>query len=128
MTLEETDKQIQVWLKNAKNDGITNPTGIYEFLFDGNYSHMSDRAFPSEMKKEKWDMQSHKCAICGSDLAWEDAAGDHIVPWSEGGKTIMDNLQVLCVNCNATKSAKMQADARKLVESLRTAESAKDGD
>jgi 5-methylcytosine-specific restriction endonuclease McrA len=26
--------------------------------------------------------------------------GDHILPWSQGGKTEYDNLQMLCIACN----------------------------
>jgi len=29
---------------------------------------------------------------------------DHITPWSKGGKTIAENCQMLCVDCNRRKS------------------------
>jgi len=29
---------------------------------------------------------------------------DHITPWSKGGKTIPDNCQMLCQECNRRKS------------------------
>ncbi|MCE5191877.1 MAG: HNH endonuclease [Actinomycetia bacterium] len=29
---------------------------------------------------------------------------DHIVPWANGGESRLDNLQVLCAECNAGKS------------------------
>ncbi|MDD5821941.1 MAG: HNH endonuclease signature motif containing protein [Prevotella sp.] len=32
--------------------------------------------------------------------------GDHITPWSQGGHTTPDNLQMLCKNCNRLKSDK----------------------
>lgn len=31
---------------------------------------------------------------------------DHITPWHEGGKTTGENCQMLCKNCNRTKSGK----------------------
>ena len=34
----------------------------------------------------------------------EEMEGDHIVPWSKGGKTIPENLQMLCRRCNGMKS------------------------
>ena len=37
---------------------------------------------------------------------YNEMEGDHIVPWSKGGKTIPDNLQMLCKRCNGLKSDK----------------------
>jgi hypothetical protein len=45
------------------------------------------------------------CRMCGARP--EDGARlevDHIVPWSKGGETVLDNLQVLCQQCNVGKS------------------------
>ena len=30
---------------------------------------------------------------------------DHITPWSKGGKTIAENCQMLCADCNRRKGA-----------------------
>lgn len=47
--------------------------------------------------------QNYKCALCNETKEkWE---GDHITPWSRGGKTTYENLQVLCVYCNKRKSS-----------------------
>lgn len=35
----------------------------------------------------------------------EQMEGDHITPWSEGGKTTLENGQILCKNCNRRKSS-----------------------
>lgn len=37
---------------------------------------------------------------------YEEMEGDHITPWSEGGKTSPDNLQMLCKDCNRRKGKK----------------------
>lgn len=48
-----------------------------------------------------------KCCTCGASPAKDPAVElhvDHIVPWSKGGETVMDNLQTLCSKCNLGKS------------------------
>ena len=37
----------------------------------------------------------------------EGTAGDHIYPWSRGGRTIESNLQMLCTSHNSSKGAKV---------------------
>jgi hypothetical protein len=48
-----------------------------------------------------------KCCICGASPAKDSTIElhiDHIVPWSKGGETELDNLQTLCSKCNRGKS------------------------
>ncbi|HIY39301.1 MAG TPA: HNH endonuclease, partial [Candidatus Agathobaculum merdigallinarum] len=48
-----------------------------------------------------------KCCICGASPANDPTVVlhiDHIMPWSKGGETIMENLQTLCSKCNLGKS------------------------
>ena len=47
-----------------------------------------------------------KKAGINTEYAFEDMEGDHIIPWSKGGHTTDDNLQMLCKKCNAAKSDK----------------------
>lgn len=46
------------------------------------------------------------CPKCGKHFEFEEIEGDHITPWSQGGHTTPDNLQMLCKNCNRLKSDK----------------------
>lgn len=50
---------------------------------------------------------SFKCQMCGRSPATTPGLElhvDHIVPWSKGGETSIDNLQTLCSDCNLGKS------------------------
>lgn len=38
------------------------------------------------------------------EYAYNEMQGDHIILWSQGGRTVDDNLQMLCQKCNNDKS------------------------
>ena len=43
-----------------------------------------------------------RCAECGSDF---DLQYDHVIPVALGGGDGVDNLQLLCADCNRRKGA-----------------------
>ena len=48
-----------------------------------------------------------KCCACGASPSKDPTVElhiDHIVPWSKGGGTTLENLQTLCSKCNIGKS------------------------
>ena len=48
-----------------------------------------------------------RCKACGRSPANEPGVElevDHVVAWSEGGETVLENLQSLCQRCNGGKS------------------------
>lgn len=54
-----------------------------------------------------------RCALCGATKNERPLDVDHIIPRSRGGKTVYENLQVLCMKCNRSKRNKDQTDFRK---------------
>jgi hypothetical protein len=67
------------------------------------FKHTTKR-FPSERLKVQVLMRDgNKCGLCGITLTGKDIHFDHIVPWSKGGETTLENLQILCVLHNLAK-------------------------
>lgn len=64
------------------------------------------RAFDNRDKMATYDKQHGLCNICGEHFEYDEMEGDHIKPWSKGGRTILDNCQMLCKSCNAKKTDK----------------------
>ena len=92
-----------------ENPEITKKIGIFEYVFSGDEKLLSPRTFDDSMKRTKLEEQNHKCAYCGGEIPdMKSAQADHIVPWSKGGRTVYENLQILCVKCNAQKSNKSE--------------------
>ena len=50
-----------------------------------------------------WLGQERKCRECRRDVPHDLVEGDHIIAWSSGGRTTMENLQALCIACNRRK-------------------------
>jgi hypothetical protein len=57
---------------------------------------------PEDMKQYVWTRDQGRCRQCGSNT---ELQFDHIIPWSMGGATSPENLQVLCGPCNRRKGA-----------------------
>lgn len=53
-----------------------------------------------------------RCTLCGATKKERPLDVDHIIPLSKGGKTTIDNLQVLCSKCNRSKRNKDNTDFR----------------
>lgn len=98
---EKLEKEIQ---KLMADEEVTKKSGIYEYLLTGDERQLSIRSFDTRDKREVFEKQNHKCALCGEEFEYEKMQGDHIIPWSEGGKTTKDNCQMLCKSCNIKKS------------------------
>lgn len=93
------------------DEEIQKKSGIYPYVLGEGEKHLNLRAFSDADKRVKYEEQGGKCANpkCEHpDKVWEfeEMEGDHIVAWSAGGKTTLDNCQMLCKKCNGEKSAK----------------------
>lgn len=98
-----------------QDDDVTKVSGIIPYLLSDRTSqdekHLSLRVFSDKQKKAAYERQNHKCPHClaegnETEYDYEAMQGDHIIPWSQGGRTVDDNVQMLCRDHNATKSGK----------------------
>jgi hypothetical protein len=63
------------------------------------------RFIPSEVKQQVWRRDGGKCVNCGSKRHLEY---DHELPVSKGGSNTVNNIRILCKQCNRKKSGKIE--------------------
>lgn len=86
------------------DDDVTNKKGIYLYVLTGDEKHLNIRAFTDNQKREAYERQNGICPHCHENFEIKGMEGDHITPWSAGGKTNAENCQMLCKECNRRKS------------------------
>lgn len=70
-------------------------------------NHITRRDINLRMRFIVMKRDNFKCCMCGRSPATTPGLElhiDHIIPWSKGGETVIDNLQTLCSDCNLGKS------------------------
>lgn len=95
------------------DDEVQSKKDIYEYVLTTSKSDskkaqklLNLRVFKPNEKMSAYEKQKHVCPSCMKKWGFDQMDGDHIVPWSKGGKTEPQNLQMLCKRCNQEKSNK----------------------
>lgn len=89
-----------------EDEDVTKNSGIYEYLLDGDERHLSIRSFTDKQKRLAYEKQKGICPTCKNHFELNEMEADHITPWHFGGKTIQENCQMLCKDCNRRKSGR----------------------
>ena len=87
------------------DDDVQRKPGIYEYVLTRDEKHLNIRAFPPAVKQKVYEKQGGVCPICKEKFEISQMEADHVTPWSEGGKTVEDNCQMLCKKDNRKKAA-----------------------
>ena len=105
------------------DDEVTNHNGIVPYVLSdktpSDERYLTLRSFSDAVKRRVYNDQTDKakangtsnCPYCAEKnvktiYLYTEMEGDHIVPWSKGGKTEESNLQMLCRSCNNNKRDK----------------------
>jgi hypothetical protein len=65
------------------------------------------RLFSQEQRRIIWNSDTAQtCSRCPRKLAWEDFTVDHMVAHVRGGRTRLDNAQLMCRACNSRKGGR----------------------
>ena len=86
------------------DEDVTRKKGIYPYVLTREEKYLNIRAFGDSQKRASYEGQGGICPKCGGHFSLSGMEADHITPWSEGGKTIPENCQMLCKDCNRRKS------------------------
>jgi 5-methylcytosine-specific restriction endonuclease McrA len=73
----------------------------------GHSSRTTRREITLSLRYEVLKRDGFRCVKCGRSPATETGVQlhiDHLVPWANGGETVLGNLQCLCSDCNLGKS------------------------
>lgn len=76
------------------------------------YRLLDTEPIPDSLRFRVLKEAKGRCALCGATKNETPLDVDHIIPRSKGGKTVYENLQVLCSKCNRSKGNKDQTDFR----------------
>ena len=87
------------------DDDVQSQPGIYRYVLAGDERHLNLRAFTKNQKQRVYERQGGECPLCGDTFDISQMEADHITPWSEGGKTVEENCQMLCKEDNRRKGA-----------------------
>ena len=92
------------------DEEVENKKGIFEYVLDKENpfaeQKLYKREFSAQDKRIAYENQKGICPICKKHFKIEEMEADHIKPYSQGGPTKLENLQMLCRDCNRQKSDK----------------------
>lgn len=104
-TLDTVDLASRI-SKLILDSDVQKQVGIIPYVLTGDERYLDLRGFPEDIKLAVWEKQHHICPSCQKEFDYEFMEGDHITPWREGGRTVIENCQMLCRECNRRKGGR----------------------
>lgn len=100
-------KKLEIEIKDLlQNEDVTKKSGVFGYVLTRDVRYLNLRTFTDKQKTEMYEVQNGICNSCKNHFELSEMEADHIIPFSQGGKTLINNCQMLCKKCNRTKSNK----------------------
>ena len=90
-----------IWLRKCPR------CGVKKQINPAVHRKANTRIISDKLRYQVLKRDNFKCCACGASPAKDPSVElhiDHIIPWSKGGETTLENLQTLCSRCNLGKS------------------------
>jgi len=97
----EDVKALLISRKKLQQSRINRAKTIAASPMSNNGERTSRTAIPDDVRLLVWQRDQGMCVRCGSTT---ELQYDHIIPFSLGGASTPENLQILCGRCNRAKS------------------------
>lgn len=95
------------------DEDVTSKKGVFEYVLSGMRADkerlLSIRCFSDKDKRTAYERQSGICPICNERHDIKEMQADHIIEWCNGGKTTLDNIQMVCHACHKKLTKTMTA-------------------
>lgn len=96
---------LEAFVEYANFEGLTPPPASQNR--ESRKSHRSSRSIDDRLRFRVFLRDGFRCRACGASPAITPGVRlelDHVVAWSKGGETVIDNLQTFCSSCNQGKT------------------------
>ena len=108
--VEDVERQVS---RLMADEDVTSKKGVFEYVLSGMRTDkerlLSIRCFSDKDKRTAYERQKGICPICNERHDIKEMQADHIVEWSNGGKTTLDNIQMVCHACHKKLTKTMTA-------------------
>ena len=99
-----SDGEIQTTEDKLVNETVINNSNSNQIKIK---TRRTPRDINERLRFKVLKRDNFKCVYCGKSPATDSNVElhvDHIIPWSKGGETVIENLQTSCSKCNLGKS------------------------